>query len=753
LITDAHALAAVPPSGWLRRYVDHALKQTTAPAAYHVAFGLACLASSASPDLCSRYAGTLHGNFYALAIGRSGDDQKSSALRVAREILWHADPKMIGKMPGSWEGLIDALAETPRQTLFYSEFGDFLAKANNPGYFGPMKTTLTDLWDCLDAATEVLTPGGWRGLDHVGAFSRVLAWCPETQRLAWETPTAQGARPVRPGEQMIAFRNGVVDLRCTEGHHVFCAAITTDHRHGLFGATTAGALLGRRGRIVLPLAGLPPVASGGDPVPGRGCPLTWAAELSGVPLRPLLHVGGAHPKDRIRADRLGRLIGWAAVRGLPPDADGPTLRLRGLNARRVDLVGFLLRSLDLTAIATADGWDVHADADAPALAAVLRAAATPRDRIGALGSLPIGAFDAVRAGIEDAARVANSYVAVSPDLAADLAAIGIVQGYSSSTIQRPGAETGHRAVWFRFQDRATITTHPSRASGPRFTAEAPAEGERVWCLTVPSGALIVRRGGRVYVIGNCTPQDRVKAKGRGAENTVTVPNPRLSLIGGCSLSYLMTHTSRPDWEGGFLGRFFFVHARRERVDPDPQGDPTAIKPLAAELAARASLATVPPCLGLTPAAADMWRDWFFALDGAGFPEVISGAKTRMPTMARKIAMLLAWDFGTALQGTPWHLGETEIGWALQLTGLHIASVIALAEQVVEHPEARLRRDVLDCIPIGDYRTFGQVLERTKMPYKKIKEVLDGLTYEGRVQPVALPQSSVGTGGMYYQRVR
>jgi hypothetical protein len=189
------------------------MKQTTAPAAYHVACGLALLASTVPVDMKHRYAGVLHGNFYTLLIGRSGDDQKSSALYQARRLLRAVNDKLEGRPPGSWEGLIDSLAENNRQTLFYSEFGDFLSKANNPGYFAPMKTTLTDLWDCLDERTEVLTPDGWRGIEHVGRFGHVLAWSPQDQRLRWEAVADQGARDVEPGERMVYLDNGTVDLR------------------------------------------------------------------------------------------------------------------------------------------------------------------------------------------------------------------------------------------------------------------------------------------------------------------------------------------------------------------------------------------------------------------------------------------------------------------------------------------------------------------------------------------------------------
>ena len=65
---------------------------------------------------------------YALLAGRSGDDQKSTALGLGEEILDMVDYKLIGDQPASAEGLIDSLAAQNKQTLWYSEFGQFLSQ-------------------------------------------------------------------------------------------------------------------------------------------------------------------------------------------------------------------------------------------------------------------------------------------------------------------------------------------------------------------------------------------------------------------------------------------------------------------------------------------------------------------------------------------------------------------------------------------------------------------------------------------------
>lgn len=153
MITEQEAVWATPPSGWVRDYMAFAIKQTTAPAGYHLANALALLSVTTPTSYGTSYAGDLYGNIYVLLVGRSGDDQKSSALGIGKKILYAMQDQLgvpvIGKQPGSTEGLVDSLVVQPRQIIYYSEFGAFLSKAQKKGsYFEPMKAYYTDLWDC-----------------------------------------------------------------------------------------------------------------------------------------------------------------------------------------------------------------------------------------------------------------------------------------------------------------------------------------------------------------------------------------------------------------------------------------------------------------------------------------------------------------------------------------------------------------------------------------------------------------------------
>lgn len=148
MITENDVLNSVPAVGFVRSYIDYGMRQTTAPAAYHLAVALSILSTTCPPSYQSPFVGGTAVNLYVLLAGRSGLERKSTALRIGHDLLFHAAPHRIGDQIGSAEGLIDSLAQDGRnrQIISFSEFGKFLASAQR-GYFETVKTALTDLWD------------------------------------------------------------------------------------------------------------------------------------------------------------------------------------------------------------------------------------------------------------------------------------------------------------------------------------------------------------------------------------------------------------------------------------------------------------------------------------------------------------------------------------------------------------------------------------------------------------------------------
>lgn len=216
-----------------------------------------------------------------------------------------------------------------------------------------------------------------------------------------------------------------------------------------------------------------------------------------------------------------------------------------------------------------------------------------------------------------------------------------------------------------------------------------------------------------------------------ANNRVTrVDNPRLSIMAACSIPYLEKYTLAEDWTGGFMGRWCVMFGRRERTNPDPAGDRTDFSRLAEELRSRATVSNAGWCTGLDPAAKTLWHEWFMEVSNRRLPSQITGVRSRAPTMARKAALLYAWDWGRPANGEPWQMSERELYYGIQFAELHIKSVCALSGRIAEHPDARLRRSVIEAIEHnGNKATLGQILRVMRMRRKPVAEALDGLIEE------------------------
>lgn len=219
-VTELEAVAALPPHGWVRRYVVHAIKQTTSPLVYHLGMGLTVMAATCPLAYGMHYAGALRANNFCLLVGRSGEDNKSSALNVGREILDAAASTLIGEYPGSPEGLIESLAVTPSQMVPISEFGRFLSAAQG-GYYEPMKTLLADCWDCLTEDTDILTPQGWVNIKDIQAGETIWALNPENDELVESKVYEARGRAVNPGERLVQLKSSLYDVLTTEGHNFY----------------------------------------------------------------------------------------------------------------------------------------------------------------------------------------------------------------------------------------------------------------------------------------------------------------------------------------------------------------------------------------------------------------------------------------------------------------------------------------------------------------------------------------------------
>ncbi len=224
-------------------------------------------------------------------------------------------------------------------------------------------------------------------------------------------------------------------------------------------------------------------------------------------------------------------------------------------------------------------------------------------------------------------------------------------------------------------------------------------------------------------------QQRAKANGK----VVRVDNPRLSVLAACSVPYLEKYTTPEDWTGGFMGRWAVMFAHRERIDPDPEGDMSGFSALADDLRERASVGEIADCAGLTPDAKALWRDWFTDISRRQLPETITGIRARAPTIARKVALIYAWDWRRDENGV-WLMQREEIEYAIKFVELHVKSLVSISHAIADSQDARQRREVIAAMAhLGGTCDLGHLVGYLKWKKRAVAEIVESLLEERRVE--------------------
>lgn len=714
-VTEDEAANALPPDGWLRRYCVHGFKQTTAPLCYHIGVGLSLLAATSPTAFGMHYAASaLRSNQFVLLLGRSGEENKSSALNVGKEILDTAAAPLVGNFPGSAEGLIESLAQQATQWVPMSEFGRFLSSAQG-GYFEPIKSLLAEAWDCLDEDTQILTTEGWVPITKVTTGMTAITLDPETDTIVHSRIVDAQGRPVRDDERMVELKNQYLDIRTTEGHR-FYVKYRDPSNSGpskTYQVKKGAEMVERKSAYYLPRAGTPTRSFEGVALTDDELRfVSWAITDGGMWDKQLTISQARGPKaDRIR-ELLARL-NFSVLEYVTILADDPAKDKKSNFRRNKDLLVFRLQNSN-----GHNAWQDYAPYLSDDLAPVLENMTDAQFRV-FWHELLLG--DGEQVG--DDGTMKGLLWSVRAPLIDRLQAMAVERGYTTQygTRDLPSGKTAYRLSIT--EDRRFICMAPGDARSVKFKFADPKPGEWVYCATTEHGTLVTRRNGKVVILGNCGGLQRALARQR----VIRVDNPRLSLAAACSIPYLEKHTLAEDWTGGFMGRWLVMYGMRERIDPDPVGDRTDFDWLVDEIRRRASTPSAGWCVGLDPMAKRYWFDWYEDISNRILPGNIVGIRSRAPTMARKIALALAWDFGPAAWGQPWEMELDVLDYAIRITELHVKSLIDLSSVIAEHDEARFRRTVLQAISSkGGMATLGEILEITKTKKRPVTDMLDAL---------------------------
>lgn len=219
------------------------------------------------------------------------------------------------------------------------------------------------------------------------------------------------------------------------------------------------------------------------------------------------------------------------------------------------------------------------------------------------------------------------------------------------------------------------------------------------------------------------------ARGKMKEN-FRQSQPRLSLLGACTPVHLENHTTAIHWEGGFLSRFGFAYAARERTKfsgtPDGARETWLKKHLEAKLGCTAG-----NCVGMDPDAKARWESWSAEIEegSTGLPPQLAGVRSRMTLLAAKCACLFAWDYGPASKGDPWTMTLDYVEPAIRVAMLSWQGAQALAKNIAPSEEARWKRAVYNSV--GDAWTpLGTITRDAYMMTRRARSCLEALVGEG-----------------------
>lgn len=148
MVTDAEAWGVLPPSGFLRHYVEYAYTVCDGPSVYALGAALATLATVVDPDLVIPYgANGIPPHVYALCVGSAGS-RKTTIGAIGPRILAEVDPDRRGFSKHESEAsLLEAIATQRQQLIFHGEFGSYLAGTGSKSYKSTLRESYMELFD------------------------------------------------------------------------------------------------------------------------------------------------------------------------------------------------------------------------------------------------------------------------------------------------------------------------------------------------------------------------------------------------------------------------------------------------------------------------------------------------------------------------------------------------------------------------------------------------------------------------------
>ena len=152
----------VPPDSYLSRYMEYASELTDAPNQFHVFSGLSALSTVIGNRIYLPWGdGQLYPNLWIAIIAPSSIYRKTTAIRIACNLVRHVEEKKILPDEFSPESLLHVLESRSQGLFFWGELRSKLAYFQR-SYMAGMQAMLTELYDCPPVYKRTLLGNSYR---------------------------------------------------------------------------------------------------------------------------------------------------------------------------------------------------------------------------------------------------------------------------------------------------------------------------------------------------------------------------------------------------------------------------------------------------------------------------------------------------------------------------------------------------------------------------------------------------------------
>ena len=168
----------VPPTGYLRQWVEWCHVRSDCPSVYNVGSWLTTLSVLVKPTLRVIGPGVtkIRPNLFTLLVGPSGESRKTWAIQAISELFANSQKlaTRLGDSSGSLQGLITSLQDKPNQIVLDEDMGDLL-QAGQKGPVQQLKLFFNKVFDG-GRATHRLKAEAYRAEDYSFSYLTGINW-------------------------------------------------------------------------------------------------------------------------------------------------------------------------------------------------------------------------------------------------------------------------------------------------------------------------------------------------------------------------------------------------------------------------------------------------------------------------------------------------------------------------------------------------------------------------------------------------